>query len=101
MGMQMYIVTLKDGFNPDSSREVQQLVRQKGGLILMVTRNGPFVALDDSAVASVAQHQSVGFIGPVTLNPRGFAAERIQQIMAENLSKQLAIKGPGEPDQSS
>jgi hypothetical protein len=34
----------------------------------------------------------VAFIGPVTLNPRGVAAEQLQRVFAENLSKQLDLE---------
>jgi len=58
----------------------------------MATRTGPLIGLDDSQLPAVSKHPSVGFIGPVTLNPRGVAAEQLQQIFAENLSKQLDLQ---------
>ena len=91
MGMQMYIIALKGELTQDSSREIQRFVRQCDGFILMVTRAGPLVALDDTKAEVVAQHPLVRFMGPVTLSPHGLAAERLQQIFAENLSKQLKI----------
>ncbi len=96
MAIQMYIVALRNGYSDESSRDVQRFVRQCQGFILMVTRTGPLVALDDSKVAAVSRHPLVGFVGPVTLNPRGVAAERLQRIFAENLSKQLEIQNSGE-----
>ena len=91
MGMQMYFVIFKNAYSDDMSRQVQQFVRQRGGLILMVTRNGPLVGLEETQVAAVAKHPLVSFVGPVTLNPQGFAADRLQRIFAENLSKQLQL----------
>jgi hypothetical protein len=43
----------------------------------------------------------VGFIGGVTLNPRGYAAERLKQVFAENLSKQIVIEVDGESESGS
>ena len=98
MGMQMYIVAQRGEVNDDTSRQVQHCIRDHGGLILMVTRTGPLVALEDSQVASVGKHPLISFMGPVTLNPHGFAAARLQAIFAANLSKQLQLPGqPGEP----
>lgn len=91
MAMQMFIVALKGGFSQDASREVQRHVRAAGGLILMVTRSGPIIAIDDRKMSAIAGHPSVKMVGAVTLNPHGIAADRIQRIFAENLSKQLQI----------
>lgn len=88
--MQMYIVTFKDEYTPDISRGVQEHVRQCGGLILMATANGPLVLLPPAGVPVVAKHPQVGFVGPITLDPSGFAAERLQRVFLENLRKQLA-----------
>jgi hypothetical protein len=89
MSMQMFMIALKGKYNEEASREMQRFVRQCGGLILMVTRNGPLVALENTKLPAVAKHPMVRFIGPVTLNPRGLAAQELQRIFAENLSKQL------------
>ena len=91
MSMQMYIVTFKRGFSPESSRSVQQHVHHLGGFILMVTNNGPIIAIDDAKAAAVARHPCVAFIGGVTFNPRGLAAESLQRIFADNLSKQVIV----------
>ncbi|HZP00763.1 MAG TPA: hypothetical protein VFD30_10755 [Terriglobia bacterium] len=96
MALQMYIVALRNGYSEEASRDVQRLVRQCDGYILMVTRTGPLIALDDSKAGVISKHPLVGFMGPVTLNPRGIAAERLQRIFAENLSKQLEIRNTGE-----
>ncbi|HKS95770.1 MAG TPA: hypothetical protein VJV74_06495 [Terriglobia bacterium] len=92
MATQMYIVAFKGAFSQEVSRSVQHCVRQHGGLILMVVRTGVIVALDDSQAPMVQSHPDVALVGGVTLNPRGYAAERLQRIFAENLSKQLEIK---------
>jgi hypothetical protein len=92
MAMQMYIVTFKGGFSQDSSRDVQRYVRQLGGYILMVSPNGPLIALDDSLAPKVASHPLVEHLGGVTLDPRGRAAQYLQRLFAENLSKQIAFE---------
>ena len=89
MATQMYFVTFRDQFNEQTSREIQQLVHDRGGYILMVTRTGQVIIIDDSQSPIVAHHPSVKSVGGVTLNPRGVAAERLQRVFAENLSKQI------------
>lgn len=96
--MQMYILTLKGGFSQDASRDVQRHVRRLGGFILMVTPNGPIVAVDDSQAAAVSGHPAVGFMGGVTFNPRGYAAQQLQSIFAENLSKQITLSAAASPE---
>lgn len=91
MSMQMFIVTFKGGFTQESSRSVQQHIRKLGGYILMVTANGPIVAIDDSQAAAVGKHPAIAFMGGVSFNPRGKAAEALQRLFAENLSKQVDI----------
>ena len=88
---QMYVIALRGGTTDQSSRDIQHFVRQQGGLILMVTRTGPIVALDEGTAGAVSDHPLVEFMGPVQLNPRGFAAEELGRIFAENLSKQVVI----------
>jgi|ERR1700746_48981 len=101
MGMQMFIITFKGAFTQEASRSVQQHVRKLGGLILMVTPNGPLVAIDDSKAAAVTQHPSVGFMGGVSFNPRGKAAQELERIFAENINKQIKISGePGPKPES-
>jgi hypothetical protein len=97
VGMQMYIVTFRGGFSQEASRDVQRHVRKLGGLILMVTPNGPVIAIDDSHAAAIASHPQVAFLGGVTLNPRGRAAQDLQRIFATNLSKQLTLSEPVKP----
>jgi len=93
MAMQMYILTFKGGFNQESSRSVQHHIRKLGGYILMVTPNGPIVALDDSEAAAAGKHPAIAFMGGVSFNPRGKAAEALQRVFADNLSKQVEIAG--------
>jgi hypothetical protein len=92
MAMQMYMVAFNGQFSQPLSRSVQHRVRQCGGYILMVMVTGLIVALDDSRVNEVQGHPDVKLVGGVTLNPSGYAAERLRQIFAENLSKQIEIK---------
>lgn len=92
MSLQMYIVTFKGAFTEETSRDVQRFVRECGGLILMATRNGPLVLLNPTKVAAVARHPDVEFVGGVTLDPSGLAADRLQRIFRENLREQLEIK---------
>jgi hypothetical protein len=58
----------------------------------MVMRTGVIVALDDSQASVVQAHPDVRLVGGVTLNPNGYAAERLRKIFAENLSKQIEVK---------
>ena len=97
MAMQMYIVTFKGGFSQESSRSVQHHIRKLGGFILMVTRNGPLIAIDDSQAAAVGKQPAISFMGGVNFNPRGRAAEELQRIFAENLSKQVEISDANSP----
>jgi hypothetical protein len=87
----MYFIAFRNQFSQQASHEIQQLVHDRGGFILMVTRTGQVVVLDDSQVPLITQHPSVKSMGGVTLNPRGVAAERLQRIFAENLSKQIDL----------
>lgn len=98
MNVQMYMIAMKGGVTEESSRELQRFVTKCGGFILMVTQSGPLVALSEEQAAAVANHSLVGFIGPVYLNPRGLAAGHLQQIFAENLSKQLIIEDRGDAE---
>src|SRR5215813_7014791 len=98
MGLQMFIITQNGEYSLDSSRDLQMFVRQRGGYTLMVTRTGPIILIDDSQAPAVAKHPLVGFIRPVTLNPSGVAAEILQQIFAENLSKQLDLEPHGDAE---
>jgi hypothetical protein len=97
MATQIYIVTLRGGYTPESSRDVQRLVRGSGGYILMVTRTGPVIAIDDSRAPVVARNPLVEFLGPVTLNPNGVAAGILTRIFAENLSKQIEGGASSQP----
>lgn len=92
MAMQMYMVAFNGEFSQDKSRSVQHRVRQSGGYILMVMRTGLIAAFDDSQVGVVQGHPDVKLVGGVTLNPSGYAAERLRRIFAENLSKQIEVK---------
>jgi len=91
MATQMYFVAFRNQFSQQTSHEIQQLVHDCGGFILMVTRTGQVVVLDDSQAPFITKHPSVKSMGGVTLNPRGAAAERLQRVFAENLSKQIDL----------
>jgi len=91
MAIQTYLIAFKREFSQDMSRSVQHRVKQRGGFILMVAKTGIIAALDDSQVPAVAEHPDVKLVGGVTLNPQGYAADRLQRIFAENLSKQLQV----------
>src|SRR5260370_42004208 len=99
--MSMYLVVQKGALTQDCSHELQRFVRECGGFILMVTRTGLIAALENQAMGRVQKHPRVKFVGPVTFNPRGLAAERLQRIFAENLSRQLNLnlldEGPRAP----
>ena len=91
MAMQMYFISYKSDFSQETSRDIQQVVHDRGGFILMVTRTGQVVALDDADAPMLGKHSGVKSIGGVTLNPHGLATERLQRIFAENLSKQIDL----------
>jgi hypothetical protein len=91
MPVQMWFIAQKGEVTEQTTRELTHAVREQGGLILMMTRTGPLVALDDDVAPVVERHPAVAFMGPVSLNPRGIAADRLQHIFAENLSKQLDL----------
>lgn len=91
MAMQMYFVSYKSGFTQQTSHSIQQLVHDRGGFILMVTRTGQVIALDDAEAPKIGAHPEVKCIGGVTLNPHGAAAQRLQQIFADNLAKQVDL----------
>ncbi len=91
----MYIVAFKDEVTAEVSQDVQERVRQCGGFILMATRSGPLVLLPPAAVAAVAKHPRVGFVGGVTLDPSGFAAQHLQRVFVENLTRQLQTPKTG------
>jgi hypothetical protein len=88
----MYMVAFEGSFSQGASRDVQQHIRKLNGVTLMVMKTGIIAAFDDSLVPFVQQHPSVKLVGGVTLNPKGFAADRLQRIFAENLAKQLEVK---------
>ena len=92
MAMQMYIVAFNGEFSQGASRNVQHCLRERGGFVLMVTKTGVIAAMDDSQVPVVQNHPDVKLVGGITLNPRGYAADRLQRIFAENLSKQLEVQ---------
>lgn len=92
--MQMFMIALKGGYSDGASRDVQRHVVERGGFILMSTRTGPIIALPEAEVAAVGKHPLVAFIGGVTLNPRGLAADRLARIFAQNLSRQVAFAPP-------
>lgn len=95
MDVQMYIVAFKDEATGEAARAIEEQVRQCGGFILMATRSGPLVLLPPAAVAVVAKHPRVGFVGGVTLDPSGFATQQLQRVFLENLTRQLQTPKTG------
>lgn len=93
----MWMISQRGDVTDDSSRELQRWVKECGGLILMMTRGGPLVALEDEDAKAVERHPLVEHMGPVQLNPNGLAARRLEQVFAQNLSRQLQVAGPTEP----
>jgi hypothetical protein len=89
MPFRMWFIAQAGEVTDGSIRELCTAIRERGGVILMNTRTGPLVALDDDVAPAVEQHPLVAHMGPVALNPRGLAADRLQHIFAENLSKQI------------
>jgi hypothetical protein len=91
MPFRMWFIAQAGEVTDGSLRELCTVIRELGGVILMNTRTGPLVALDDDVAQAVEQHPLVAHIGPVALNPRGLAADRLQHIFAENISKQVDL----------
>jgi len=90
----MYLIAVRGGMSDERSRNLQRFVRHHEGFILMVTRTGPIVALDEAKSTLVSNHPLVEFMGPVELNPRGFAARELESIFAANLGKQVQLVEP-------
>lgn len=100
MAFQMYMIAFSGGYSDATSRSVQHRVRDCNGFTLMVMKTGLIAAFDDSMVPTIQSHPSVQMVGGVTLNPNGYAAERLKRIFAENLSKQITVSTePGSPQQ--
>lgn len=97
MAFQMYMVAFNGEFSDSTSRSVQHCIRKCKGFILMVMKTGVIAAFDDALVSTVQAHPAVKLVGGVTLNPRGIAAERLQRIFAENLSKQIEVRPEAGP----
>jgi hypothetical protein len=87
----MYLIAVRGGMSDEKSRDLQRFVRYHDGFILMVTRTGPIIALDEAKSTLVSNHPLVEFMGPVELNPRGFAARQLESIFAANLGKQVEL----------
>lgn len=92
MAFQMYMVSFNGGFSQDTSRNVQHKIRECNGFTLMVMKTGVIAAFDDGMVPAIQAHPAVAIVGGVTLNPQGYAAERLQRIFAQNLAKQIEVK---------
>jgi len=92
----MYLIAVRGGLTDEKSRDLQRFIRHHEGFILMVTRTGPIVALDEAKSTLVSNHPLVEFMGPVELNPRGFAARQLESIFAANLGKQVELVYDGE-----
>ena len=87
----MYLIAVRGGLTDEKSRDLQRFIRHHEGFILMVTRTGPIVALDEAKSTLVSSHPLVEFMGPVELNPRGFLARELEGIFAANLGKQVEL----------
>jgi len=96
LAFQMYMVAFHGEYADTASRSVQHRVRECNGFTLMVMKTGIIAAFDEAMVPRVQSHPDVKMVGGVTLNPHGYAAERLQRIFAENLSKQIEVRAdPG------
>jgi hypothetical protein len=94
----MYLIAVRGGLTDEKSRDLQRFVRHHEGFILMVTRTGPIIALDEAKSTLVSGHPLVEFMGPVELNPNGFAARQLEEIFAANLGKQVQLVEPVSDD---
>ena len=97
MAFQMFMVAFHGSYSEEGSRSVQQRIREVNGVTLMVMKTGIIAAFDDGLVSAVQSHPGVEMVGGVTLNPQGYAADRLQRIFAENLSKQIEVGGTTGP----
>ncbi len=44
----MYLIAVRGGMSDEKSRDLQRFVRHHDGFILMVTRTGPVIAIDET-----------------------------------------------------
>lgn len=94
MGLQTYLITPHGEFTNGGARDLLHHVRHHGGYVLMVMNNSGVIAIDDSLMPAIARHPQLKFIGPVTLNPNGIAARSLQNLFAQNLSRQIDVGDP-------
>jgi hypothetical protein len=90
----MYFAQYRGAYDEGKSRALMIDVSALGGFVLMATKGGLIVAVDDADIPKVQNHAFVELAHPVTLNPRGLAAARLQQIFSENIQRQLSAVAP-------
>ena len=94
MAIQMYLVHPRQSDDEQARSTLAELVVSYQGFILMATSYGSLiVALDEQYVDTLKAHHLVAFVGGVTLNPGGAAAERLQHLFAHNVALQLQSRG--------
>jgi hypothetical protein len=89
MAFETYLVRCQPQCDVEMIKSVAVYIRSLNGLILMATRQGAIVAaFDDSLRDLVKKYRGVEFIGGVTLDPRGAAAQELHRIFVEHLGLQ-------------
>lgn len=98
MAVQMYLVHPKHNEDDQARESIGELVANLQGFILMATSYGSLIiALDERYADTVRAHPQVEFVGGVTFNPDGPAAERLKRLFAQNVAAQLASRGMAGP----
>lgn len=93
MAVQIYLVHLSQDHQRDdqASAALADLTSQVGGFVLMATNAGSLIlAFDEQWLPLFRQHRAVEFCGAVRVDPSGAAAERLRNLFASNVAKQLA-----------
>lgn len=91
MTMQMYLVQPRSREDDAVRARLAEVIANLGGFILMATDYGSLiVAFDDQYVSAVRAHPLVDFVGGVTLDPQGPAADKLQRLFAQNIALQMA-----------
>jgi hypothetical protein len=94
MAFQVYLVTCREDRGIEGIKEVVRHLRGLGALVLLAIKQHAVIAgFDDSLLGSVRGHQTVTFVGGVTLDPRGSLTRELQEAFTEHLTRQLGAPG--------
>lgn len=85
---EMFLVRPHGG-QPEVRQQIAEWVALAGGMVLMATPGGSLiVALAHEHRELVASHPQVAFVGGVSLNPNGRAAEALRMRFETNAARQ-------------